>query len=213
MCRTILLIFLVSFIYCEIPQIDEQSLKFLFDEAFQGMDFGVEPDHGAGMVWLCGFFNGTMLFDNVQHKRECLAFLPVVHDDWVAIEERFRNVTHEKEAFDAVKFMIDKLEHMYNVMRASDPHCKAMASDVERIMKIVRKHISYPEYFQNMAKHAFMHIGILIQKIENGKEMCRAHKWGESGYAYGDLFRFLFLWDFPVPPSPQDIQETMNRIR
>jgi hypothetical protein len=180
----------------------------------------ISPWHGAKTLFIAGFLRGLEVFRNVTHKRECLAILPVIHDDIVDICDRLHNVTDYQDMIDASRFILDKIEIFARKYKTCRPHCKQMFMDVRKVFMKVQKHLQGRESQRIIFKHLFENFGHTIQIVENMKDELRQKHFYQGGIQAGSLAKFVFLWDFemtdediepinitPILPNPSEITE------
>lgn len=157
-----------------------------------------DDEHGAGALFTAGFFHGLNLFNNLPHTDECLAVLPVYHDDIADIVNLFRNITKDTDFFALSRAVIDKLEHLNNAIRTACPSCKALGDEVEVVLQGLTNHLSNPDRLRVVFEHTILNIGLIKERMERGRDNWMARRYQESGDAYGDLMRFMLFWDYPA---------------
>jgi hypothetical protein len=171
--------------------IDHTNLNY--NSEIQNLD-----DHGDNTVFWAGFLHGLGIFQNVTHKAECLAILPVVHDDLVAIHDRIRNITDFKEMIEASKFITQKLEEIYKKFDETSTPCKKMLDDIRKIKEKVIIYLQAAEIQKKIYLHLFQNLWTVIQKWQNIGDHCRDRDWYRAGYEFGDVVRFVFIWDLQL---------------
>jgi hypothetical protein len=187
----VLLVYLATFSYQNFLS-SEPKLNY-------NSDIQEVNDHGDNTLFWAGFFHGLGIFQNVTHKKECLAILPVVHDNWAAIRERVRNITDFKEMVEVFKFISQKLEEINKKCEETRPQCKLMWDDIREVKDNVKKYLQTEGMQAKIYQHFFQNLGTVIQKWQNIGDHCRDRDWFRAGCAYGDVIRFVILWDYQPP--------------
>jgi len=175
--------------------LDRPKMLFLEDENKLQAEDVSDRYHGAGVLFVAGFIRGVELFQNVTQSKECLSILPVIHDDWAEVSNKLRNVTNYKEMLEAVKFLLNKLEHLDGVFRDSRPYCKTMFEDVYKVLRRLRGYLT-KDKTKLILTHFLNNLGSIFGKIELMKEELRSEHWYRAGVDLGDLIRFSLFWDF-----------------
>lgn len=154
-----------------------------------------DPDHGAGFLFLKGFLRATQLFNNVDQKDECLAILPVAHDELVEIHDILKNILDNNDFFNDLRKVIDILEELDNKLKEVEEPCNALKASVHDVLVKLHDYVTADGYTQRALKHALQNIAIGIQKYENIWGYLHAKDWENYGAAQGDLYRFVLFWD------------------
>jgi hypothetical protein len=160
-------------------------------------NYKLDPEHGAGFLFIGGVIDGLEIFNNVTHRNECLSILPVFHDDLSDIYMAIHNFTENSDVIELLKFIVDKIEHIEKKIQLTENDCLLMAKDVRKVFDNVEV------FFQKKTKilleifrHFFSNIGIFIEKMEFTKELLADKEWYRAGINSGKLLKLLFLWDY-----------------
>jgi hypothetical protein len=151
--------------------------------------------HGEDYMFIKSFLNGTQLFHNLNRSSECMTVLPVIHDDFVDIFELLNHIKSESDFFKIIRGVIDKLEHTFEKLKAVEEPCNDMFTDVaRRINKL--SHYLGNEWFQKVIFHSITHVDDIRQRYVTFRDLFMKQDYCGSGYALGDLSRFIFFYDF-----------------
>jgi hypothetical protein len=157
-----------------------------------------DTQHGAGALFLAGMFDGLHIFDNITYRNECLSVWPIIHDDVADIISIVRNITSDKDIFDALRLIIDKVEDLFTAMHSRKDVCMKMRTQIRSVLMKVGKFLKVKGRFNKMWSHFFSNFGMVIMKFEEARQVWLSRQWYQSGYIIGDLVSFVSLWDFQV---------------
>jgi hypothetical protein len=196
---TILIVLVLKYSYCR------ENNNFLQEIKNKYIDLNNISNHTGNGTWhpgneslfAWGFLSGIHLFDNSTHKQECFSVAPDIHDDIADICYILDNLDETKqEYFEQIRLIITKIEHMFNSIDRVSGHCELFGRSVTETLYDLGHYLTVPEYTQKITKHFLYNIGAVVERYKYARWRWAQSDFYISGYAFGDLIKYVFFWDF-----------------
>jgi hypothetical protein len=122
--------------------------------------------------------------------------LPIAHDDYIKIHDILINIRDHGDFFNDLRKIIDILDDFNNKSKDFREPCNTLSKGVRNVLNRLHDYMAADGYFKRAGEHALANVFHVIQRYENIRDYLRAKDWENYGAAQGELYRFIFFWDF-----------------
>jgi hypothetical protein len=193
---------------------DRQALAFLDEvKADNSQEIFLEPNMTSTPVEFAdGFLKGFGFFYDLPHMKECKPNDPQITQDIVDLVNIIKSIDIHSNFPQIIQDVFTKGKDAYERISKVSKECEEFAAGVKELIDRLENYVKGYTYYGKLAIHSAVNMGKISEKTKTGVAAYNAGKFEDAGFAFGDLAKFAFFWDFrpDVKMMLEEIEQDIN---
>jgi hypothetical protein len=193
---------------------DRTALTFLEENVSENsVEVFLEPKLISTPVELAdGFLKGFGFFYDLPSVKDCKPNDPQITQDVLDIVNILKSIDIHSNFPQIIQDIFSKGKDAYDRISKVSKECGELADEAKQLFEKLEKHVSGYTYYAKLALHTTTNISQISEKVKSGMAAYDAGKFEDTGFAFGDLTKFTFFWNFQpdVTVMLEEIEEAIN---
>jgi hypothetical protein len=194
---------------------DRTALTFLEESKSENtQETFLEPKLISTPIELAdGFLKGFGFFYDLPEMKECKPNDPQISQDIVEIINIIKAIDIHSNFPQIIQDVFSKGKDAYDRITKVSKECGEFAVEAKQLFEKLEKYVQGYTYYAKLAFHTTTNISKISDKVKSGIAAYDAGKFEDAGFAFGDLAKFAFFWDFhpDVKVMLEDFEGTINK--
>ena len=156
------------------------------------------PSPGDILNFTKGFFEGLAVFSNLPQENDCLNVVTdsSIPNDVVQIYELIKSLNLHSDFLSIIKSISWYAIDIYTKISDAVAPCKNLALEIKKVGEKVIAVFRSDKYLEKLALHLVLYVGDVKDRATRGYEAIVSGDYHTSGQAFGDLLKFVLLWEY-----------------
>jgi len=144
--------------------------------------------------------------------KDCKPNDPQITQDVLDIVNILKSIDFHSNFPQIIQDVFSKGKDAYDRISKVSKECRELADEAKQLFEKLEKHASGYTYYAKLALHTTTNISQISEKVKSGMAAYDAGKFEDTGFAFGDLIKFTFFWNFQpdVTVMLEEIEEAIN---